>query len=71
MGQNEKCRKRIMFKNLSEIVRKEIKGILGANFDKDFKKYKRSLQEITKNIYDSMKDKYIRNVVAEKIIKNC
>ena len=59
--------KGLALKNLSDIVRKEISG---TNCN-DCKKYKRSLQEITRNMYDSMKDKYIRNVMAEKIIKNC
>ena len=30
-----------------------------------------SLQELTNNTNDNMKDKYIRNDIAEKIIKNC
>ena len=29
------------------------------------------MQELTNNINDNMKDKYIRNDIAEKIIKNC
>ena len=53
--------------NMSDIVRKEI-NCTGCD---DCKKYKRSLQEITRNMYDSMRDKYIRNDIAEKIIKNC
>ena len=52
---------------MSDLVRKEINGT-GCD---DCKKYKRSLQEITGNMYDTMKDKYIRNDMVEKIIKNC
>ena len=61
-------------KNMSESVyMSEIITILGVKkrCDKDFKKYKRSLQEITKNIKDNCKDKHVRNDIAEKIIKNC
>ena len=60
-------------KNIRESVRIEIIGILGINkrCDKDFKKYKHSLQELPGNIYGNMKDKYIRNDFAEKLIKNC
>ena len=54
-------------KNMSDMVIKEIKGTDCG----DCKKYKCSLQEITGNMYDSMKIKYIRNDIAEKIIKNC
>ena len=52
---------------MSDMVIKEIKGTDCG----DCKKYKCSLQEITGNMYDSMKIKYIRNDIAEKIIKNC
>ena len=60
-------------KCIRNLVRKEIISILGINkrCDKDFKKYKRSLQEITGNMHDNMKDKYIRNDIAENIIENC
>ena len=70
MGDVEKG---LSVKSLSDLVRKEIIGILGVHkrCDKDFKEYKRSLQEITQNMYDSIRDKYIRNDIAEKIIKNC
>ena len=54
-------------KSLPDLVRKEINGT-GCN---DCKKYKRSLQELTGSMYDSMKDKYICNDIAEEIIKNC
>ena len=54
-------------KNMSDMVIKEINGTK-CN---DCKKYKLSLQEVTKNMDDNMKDKYIRNDIAEKIIKNC
>ena len=53
-------------KNMSDMVIKEINGT-GCD---DCKKYKCSLQEITGNMSDSMKIKYIRNDNAEKIIKN-
>ena len=60
-------------KNIADTVRREIIGILNAKkrCDEDFKKYKRSLHEITNNITDNSKNKYIRNDIAEKIIKNC
>ena len=47
-------------------------SILGVKkrCDKDFKKYKRSLQERTNNMKDNCKDKYVRNDIAEKVIKN-
>ena len=54
-------------KNMSDMVIKEINGKNCSNC----KKYKCSLQEITGNMSDSMKIKYIRNDIAEKIIKNC
>ena len=54
-------------KNMSDMVIKEING---KNCN-DCKKYKRSLQELTGNTSDSIKIKYIRNDIAEKIIKNC
>ena len=54
-------------KNMSDTVKKEINGTDCG----DCKKYRRSLQEITGNMYDSMKIKYIRNDIAEKITKNC
>ena len=65
--------KELGLSNLPDLVRKEILGILGVKkrCDKDFKEYKRSLQEITRNMKDSVKEKYIRNDNAEKIIKNC
>ena len=53
-------------KNMSHAVIKEI-NCTGCD---DCKKYKRSLQELTADMYDNMKDKYIRNDIAEKIIKN-
>ena len=58
---------------MSKSVRHEIISILGVkkSCDKDFKKYKRSLQEIAKIIKDNCKDKYVRNDISEKIIKNC
>ena len=55
-------------KTICDLGRKEIMGIVGV---KDFKNYKRSLQEITNNINDNSEDKYIRNDIAEKFIKNC
>ena len=54
-------------KALRNLVKQEINGT-GCD---DCKKYKRSLQELTNNTNDNMKDKYIRNDIAEKIIKNC
>ena len=54
-------------KALRNLVKQEINGT-GCD---DCKKYKRSLQELTNNMNDNMKDKYIRNDIAEKIIKNC
>ena len=54
-------------KNMSDMVIKEIKGTDCG----DCQKYKCSLQEIMGNMYDSMKIKYIRNDIAEKIIKSC
>ena len=65
--------KKLGLKNMSDLVRKEITAILGVNkcCDEDFKMYKRSLQEITNKMIDNVKDKYIRNDIAEKIIKNC
>ena len=54
-------------KNMSDMVIKEINGKNCSNC----KKYRRSLQELTGNMSDSIKIKYIRNDIAEKIIKNC
>ena len=54
-------------KNMSDMIIKEINGT-GCN---NYKKHKRSLQELTGSMYDNMKDKYIQNGIAEKIIKNC
>ena len=54
-------------KNMSDTIIKEING---TNCN-DCEKYKCSLQELTGNMDDNMKDKYIRNDIAEKIIKNC
>ena len=54
-------------RNTSDMVIKEIKGTDCS----DCKKYKCSLQEITGNMSNSIKIKYIRNDIAEKIIKNC
>ena len=54
-------------KIMSDVVIKELNGTCCD----DFKKYKRSLQELTGSMHDNMKDKYIRNDIAEKIIKNC
>ena len=53
-------------KNMSDMVIKEINGTNCG----DCKKYKSSLQEVTGNMHDSVKTKYIRNDIAEKIIKN-
>ena len=58
---------RLGLKNMSDAVIKEING---TNCN-DCEKYKRSLQKLTGNMDDNMKDKYIRNDIAEKIIKNC
>ena len=58
---------------MSDLVRKEIHNIFNTNNPKkeQVKKYKRSLQEITKDsMYDS-KIKYVRSDLMEKIIKNC
>ena len=48
-------------------------GITGTNKPnyEDFKKYKRSLQEITNKAINNSQNKYTRNDLAEKIIKNC
>ena len=54
-------------KALRNLVKQEINGTGCDNC----KKYKRSLQELTNNMNDNMEDKYIRNDIAEKIIKNC
>ena len=54
-------------KGMSDAVIKEINST-GCD---DCKKYKCSLQELTGSMYDSMRDKYIHNDIAEKIIKNC
>ena len=63
--------KKLGVKNMSGSKRHEIISILGVRkrCDKDFKKYKRSLQEITNNMKDNCKDKYVRNDIAEKVIK--
>ena len=53
-------------KALRNLVKQEING----TWCDDFKKYKRSLQELTNDMNDNMKDKYIRNDIPEKIIKN-
>ena len=52
-------------KNMSDMVIKEING---TKCD-DCKKYKCSLQEITGNMSDSTKIKYIRNDIAEELKK--
>ena len=60
-------------KGMRNLVREEIIGILGVNkrCDKDFREYKCSLQELTGNMHGNMKDKYVRNDIADKIVKNC
>ena len=65
--------KGLSLKNIVDTVRREMIGILNVKkrCDKDFKNYKRSLHEITNNITGNSKNKYIRNDIAEKIIKNC
>ena len=58
---------------MSDLVRKEIHDIFNTDNPKkeQVKKYKRSLQEITKDpMYDS-KIKYVCSDLMEKIIKNC
>ena len=60
-------------KNMSDLVRKEIHDTFNTNNPKkeQVKKYKRSLQELTKDpMYDS-KIKYVCSDLIEKIIKNC
>ena len=47
-----------------------IKEINGTNCN-DCEKHKRSLQKLTGNMDDNMKDKYIRNDIAKRITKNC
>ena len=59
--------KGLSLKALRNLVKQEINGT-GCD---DCKKYKRSLQELTNNPNNDMKDKYIRNDIAEKITKNC
>ena len=48
-------------------------GIFGTKNlnEEQIKKYKRSLREITKDAADNFKNKYVRNDLVEKIIKNC
>ena len=57
----------LSLKNLSDIIRKEIHGIFNTNnpTEEQVKKYKRYLQEITKDF------KYVRSDLMEKIVKNC
>ena len=59
--------------NISDLVRKEINGIFKTNnpTKKQVKKYKRSLQEITKYPMDDSKIKYVRSDLMEKIIRTC
>ena len=58
---------------MSDLVRKEIHGIFNTNNTalKQVKKYKRFLQEITKDSMDDSRIKYVRSELMEKIIKNC
>ena len=60
-------------KNMSDLVRKEIHDIFNTNnpTKEQVKKYKRSLQEITKDPMYDFKIKYVRSDLMEKIIKNC
>ena len=58
---------------MSDLVRKEIQSIYETrNPTKDqAKEYKRSLKEISKNLSDDFKFKYVRSDLMGKIIKNC
>ena len=60
-------------KNISDGVRKGITGIFETKkpTKAQTKKYKRSLQEITKDLTDDSRNKYVRSDLMEKIIKNC
>ena len=51
-------------------IEKFVDAGVNKSCDKDFKKYKCSLQEITSYMCDNMKDEYIKNNIAEKIIKD-
>ena len=65
--------KKLGVKNIPDLVRKEIMGITGTNKlnNEDFKKYNRSLQEITNKVMNDSKNKSACNELMEKIIKNC
>ena len=61
------------FKNMSDLVKKEICGIFETNnpTEEQKKKYIRTESEITKKPADDYKYKYARSDLMEKIIKNC
>ena len=65
--------KKLGVKNICDLARKEIMGIVGTSktSSEDFKKYKRFLQEITNKTMGNSKNKYVCNDIMEKIIKNC
>ena len=58
----------LSLKNLSDIIRKEIHGIFNTNnpTEEQVKKYKRYLQEITKDSMDDSKIKYVRVILWKK-----
>ena len=61
------------FKNMSDLVRKEIHGIFSTDepTSKQIKEYKRSLQELTKSPRNDSKIKYVRSDLIERILKSC
>ena len=60
-------------KNISDLLRKEMCGKLETNdfTEKQKKQYLRSEYQITKVETDNKTDRYAKNDIIEKIIKNC
>ena len=60
-------------KNMCDLLKKEMCGIFNIKdvTKKQKRKYVRSKYQITKSPEDDNRYKYVKNDVAEKIIKNC
>ena len=61
------------FKNMSDLVRRERHGIFSTDkpTSKQIKKYKRSLQKLTKYPMDNCKIMYVCSDLIVKMVKNC
>ena len=64
---------RLCVKSISDLLTKEIQGKFDTkNLTGEQKRiYKKTEYEITKNSKDSKRDKFARNDIMKKIIKNC